>query len=108
LDVEQLEQTNIEEYEERTSEIINTLMSFEDVDDIFDYALNLTEQDKEVLYPYINSVLKEHRLEEFCFNTALESGYKEPKTYKMMMKRPNEEKGKWLEGVSKELNDFKK
>ena len=72
LDVDKLQEESKLQDDERTREIINTFISIEDVDEIFDYALNLTEEDKNLLYPYIESVLKDKRIEEFCFNTALE------------------------------------
>ena len=38
----------------------------------------------------------------------MESDYKEPRTYREMMKRPESEREKWLEGMKKELNDFER
>ena len=41
-------------------------------------------------------------------HSAIESDCEEPKTYNMMLKRPVEERKKWLAGVAKELQDFKR
>ena len=38
---------------------------------------------------------------EYCHYSAVESDYTEPKNYREMLKRPEEEKRKWLEGVKK-------
>ena len=43
---------------------------------------------------------------EFLYHSAVESGYNEPKTYKAMMKLPEEERNKWLAGVEKELKNM--
>ena len=40
--------------------------------------------------------------------SAVESDYKEPRTYKQMLKRPEEERNKWKEGVEKEFRDFQR
>ena len=40
------------------------------------------------------------------FYSAVESDYKEPKGYRTMLKRPPEEREKWLEACTKELRDF--
>ena len=38
--------------------------------------------------------------------SAVESDYKEPRTYREMLKRPEVERNKWLEGMKKEFKDF--
>ena len=38
--------------------------------------------------------------------SAVESDYREPKTYKQMLKRPEDEKNKWLEGCKEEFNNI--
>ena len=40
--------------------------------------------------------------QETCHYSAVESDYAEPKNYREMMKQPDDEKEKWLEGVKKE------
>ena len=45
---------------------------------------------------------------EYAYYSTVESGYKEPKTFKAMMKLKEEEHNKWLEGVEKELNNLEK
>ena len=40
--------------------------------------------------------------------SAVESDYKEPRTYREMMKRPVSEREKWLEGMKKEFNNFER
>ena len=39
-------------------------------------------------------------------HSAVESGHKEPKTHRSVMKHPEEERRKWKEGCEKELRDF--
>ena len=43
---------------------------------------------------------------EYAFFSPVESGYLEPKNYRAMMKRPPEEREKWLEGIDKEFKDL--
>ena len=43
---------------------------------------------------------------EYAYYSAVESGYKEPKIFKAMMKLNEEERNKWLEGVTRELNNL--
>jgi len=45
---------------------------------------------------------------ETIYYSAIESDYKEPKTYKQMMKLPIEERQKWLDGVTKEFSDLER
>jgi Reverse transcriptase (RNA-dependent DNA polymerase) len=45
---------------------------------------------------------------EFGYFSAIESDYKEPTTFKNMMKLPEEERSKWMEGVIKEFTDLEK
>ena len=45
---------------------------------------------------------------EFGGYSAVESDYREPRTYNEMMKRPEGERMKWQEGMKKEFNDFER
>ena len=45
---------------------------------------------------------------ETILYSAVESDYKEPANYNQMLKRPESEKILWMEGMDKELSDFKK
>jgi hypothetical protein len=54
----------------------------------------------------INSL--ERNYIEFGLSSAVESGYKEPKTYKQAMNRPEPEKSKWMEAIQKEFDDMNK
>ena len=40
--------------------------------------------------------------------TALQSGYAEPENYRNMLKRPPQERAKWLNGCGNEINNFYK
>ena len=40
--------------------------------------------------------------------SAVESDYREPRTYREMLKRPEAERNKWLEGMKKEFKDFER
>ena len=51
---------------------------------------------------------EQYDAEERCCFSAVESGYKEPPTYKSMLRRPREEREKWIEGCRKEFRDFEK
>ena len=42
---------------------------------------------------------------EYSLFSPVESDYKEPKTFKAMLKRPPEEREKWLEAVKKEFDN---
>ena len=45
---------------------------------------------------------------EYVYYSAVESGYKEPKTFKAMMRLKEEEHNNWLKGVDKELKNLEK
>ena len=45
---------------------------------------------------------------ERATHSAVESDYKEPRLYKQMLKRPEEERNKWQVGVEKEFRDFQR
>ena len=59
------------------------------------------------VHEYIEA-LNEEYVHEQIFHSAVESDYSEPKTWKQMLKRPPEEVKKWMEGVQKEFDDFKR
>ena len=62
-----------------------------DVDDFFQSPTELLSHENLLLYA------------DECVMAAVgEPGYKEPSTFRQMMKRPEEERNKWLEGVAKE------
>ena len=60
---------------------------------------HLTIEDDLLKIP--NMMENEEESREYCHYSAVESDYTEPKNYREMLKRPEEEKRKWLEGVKK-------
>jgi len=65
-------------------------------------------QEEESAFLFLDEKINQldQKYNEYGLNSAVESGYLEPKNFKDMLKRPREEKEKWLEGVKKELHDF--
>ena len=51
-------------------------------------------------------VMRLERSFEHAGYSAVESDYEEPRMYKEMLKRPELERDKWMEGMRKEFRDF--
>ena len=83
----------------------NVVLDYEDDGDFVTMLTNLAEQDEMVLQ-CLEEELSSFYDQEIAYYSAVESDYKEPATYKTMLKRPPSERSAWLEGCKKEIADF--
>ena len=84
-----------------------SMFDFESEEDLIALLCNIANRD-ELVMSALSDDLKESwsnselgMFQEMGMYSAVESDYKEPKSYKSMLKRPEEVRNKWLEGCKK-------
>ena len=92
----------------RARNIINMVIDAKTKSDLHEIAYLINEeQDIKSIFTIIDELKEIYMNGNAAFHSPVESDYKEPKNYRSMLKRPQAEKEKWLEGIQKEFNDIK-
>ena len=109
--------SGINELIEEAKETMGVAKETEDGNE-FSGSVTCTEDSDDSVFTLCNNVMEGKHgnagedceiMDEQCEKEnhgAVESGHKEPKMHMSVMKCPDEERKKWMEGCEKELGDF--
>jgi hypothetical protein len=84
----------------------NSVIDIKSYNELVTLLCKIAQKDAMVMQCIKEELFRDPPTDERAMYSAVESGYREPRGYRTMLKQKEPERSKWIEGVMREVEDF--